>query len=254
MVFTMSRLRLPARDPRTVARDIPGLLDTLFPELTAGVVLHLNKSARSSPSCEAIDDEVLNESKLPSAMLFELAYAAGEQLLNDAAIDWGKAAVVATRRQQRHFDAEPPADLTEADRYAAECVATNLANIVYEIAGDTPIITSPRIPGYQWIASGVGDISIENRLMEVKCTARRFGSPDYRQVLMYWLLSYAAAVENEDSEWEICMLINPRRNSIVEVSFNDLIRATSAGRSKVEILELFAWLVGDRTSRAISHV
>jgi hypothetical protein len=247
-------MRLPARDPRTVARDIPGLLDTLFPELTPGVVIHLNRTAKSSPSCDAIEDDVLNASTLPSAMLFELAYAAGEQLLNEEKIDWEKAAAIATARQQRHFDAKPPQRISKSDIYAAERVANNLATIVTEMAGDAPVLTSPRIPGYQWIASGVGDISIENKLLEVKCSSRRFGSSDYRQVLMYWLLSYAASIENEETEWGACILINPRLNLIVEFAFNDLVLAVSAGRTKVELLELFAWLVGDRSGRTVSHV
>lgn len=32
-------------DPRTVARDIPGVFDEVFPQLTPGVVAYLNKSA-----------------------------------------------------------------------------------------------------------------------------------------------------------------------------------------------------------------
>ncbi len=34
--------RSPMRDPRTVARDIPGVLDVLFPRLTSGLVNSLN--------------------------------------------------------------------------------------------------------------------------------------------------------------------------------------------------------------------
>jgi len=250
----MSRLRLPARDPRTVARDIPGVLDTLFPELTAGVVLHLNRIASSSSSCKAVEDGVLSASTLPSAMLFELAVAAGEQLIAGHSIDWQEAIGEATRRQRRHFDAKPPTLITKEDVYAAERVAHNLAIISAEIAGGAPITQSPPIPGYQWIASGAGDLAVGSKLLEVKCTARRFGASDYRQVLMYWLLSYADSIENDGNEWTECVLVNPRRNAIVEVRFNDLVRATSAGRTKVELLELFAWLVGDRGSRAISHV
>lgn len=249
----MSKLRLPARDPRTVARDIPGVLDTLFPELTAGVVLHLNRIASSSSSCEAISDEVLGASTLPSAMLFELAVAAGEQLITGNFINWAEATNVATRRQQRHFDAKPPANVTDEDKFAAECVARNLMVIACEIAAGEEVNISPRIPGYRWIASGAGDLAVGSRLFEIKCTARNFGAPDYRQVLMYWLLSYADSIENNGREWTDCVLVNPRRNSIIKVRFNDLVKATSAGRTKIELLELFSWLIGDRGSRPVSH-
>lgn len=249
----MSKLRLPARDPRTVARDIPGILDALFPELTAGVVLHLNRIASSSSSCEAIDEEILSASALPSAMLFELAVAVGEQLIAERTIDWGDAINIATRRQRRHFDAKPPASITNEDRYTAECVAHNLLVMVKEIAAGNSITQSPRIPGYQWIASGTGDLAVGSKLLEIKCTARSFGAPDYRQVLMYWLLSYADSIENDNLEWADCVLVNPRRNAIVNVRFNDLIKATSAGRTKVELLELFSFLVGDRSGKRGNH-
>lgn len=39
----MALRRFPFRDPRTVARDIPGLLDVLFPRLAGGLVASLNR-------------------------------------------------------------------------------------------------------------------------------------------------------------------------------------------------------------------
>jgi hypothetical protein len=40
------------RDPRTVARDIPGVLEAIFPHLNAGLVTLLNKEAVSFPASE----------------------------------------------------------------------------------------------------------------------------------------------------------------------------------------------------------
>ena len=34
-------------DPRTVARDIPGILKEVFPQLTPGIVAHFNDGAHS---------------------------------------------------------------------------------------------------------------------------------------------------------------------------------------------------------------
>lgn len=34
-------------DPRTVAREIPGVLNEVFPQLTPGIVAHFNASAES---------------------------------------------------------------------------------------------------------------------------------------------------------------------------------------------------------------
>jgi hypothetical protein len=252
----MTQLRPLPRDPRTVARDIPSTVDALFPQLSPGVVMHLNNSARSVLLCDAVSEELVDASKLQHAMLFELAFAVGEQTLVDAdtATDWQKAIDSAVRRQRRHFDAKLPDKISEADKAIAEHVGNNMAWMLEDVAEGDRITCSPHIPGYQWVASGNGDFSAGSKLIEVKCVGKRFGSSDYRQVLIYWLLSFAASIEGRGDEWETGVLLNPRRNEIVEIRFDELIAAVAAGRSKVDVLELFAWLVGDHSARAIDRV
>jgi hypothetical protein len=96
------------------------------------------------------------------------------------------------------------------------------------------------IPGFQWIASGVGDFSVGSTLIEVKCTGKRFSSSDYRQILMYWILSYAAAIEGGTQEFSEGILLNPRLNFILRLPFKELTALLGAGRSKVELLEVFS--------------
>jgi len=251
----VTRLRPLPRDPRTVARDIPSIIDAIFPQLASGVVMHLNNSSRSVLLCDPVSEELIKASKLQHAMLFELAFAAGEQTLaGEDEIDWDVALSSAIRRQRRHFDAKLPDALTKADKAVASHVGENLAWMLEDVAGSMSVNSAPQIPGFQWIASGVGDFSCGTMLIEVKCGGKRFGSSDYRQILMYWLLSFAASIERRGNEWEVGVLLNPRRNEIVEVRFDELIAAVGAGRSKVEVLELFAWLVGDYAARAIDRV
>ena len=64
------------------------------------------------------------------------------------------------------------------------------------------------------------------------------GTP-LRQILMYWLLYYAASIEHGSDEWSNCVLVNPRLNRLVELSFNEIIGQIAAGRSKIELLEVF---------------
>lgn len=52
-------------------------------------------------------------------------------------------------------------------------------------------------------------------------------------------------------EWAIGVLLNPRRNKVVEISFNELIDIAAAGKSKIEILELFSSIVGDYALKAL---
>ena len=115
------------KDPRTVARDIPGIFDVIFPQLTAGVVAFFNKKAVSFNEVEAIPDELVKASTLKPAMLFEIAFARGEQLLNGKTnADWDDCLKVATQRQRRHFDAKLPDTLLDTDIVVAEWVEETL--------------------------------------------------------------------------------------------------------------------------------
>lgn len=251
----MIRTRLMPRDPRTVSRDLPSIVDALFPQLAPGVVMHLNNSARRVLLIDPVAEELVSESTLQHAMLFELAFAAGEQCLDGADdVDWDKALASAVRRQRKHFDARLPDSISDTDKAIANYVGENLCWMLEDVAADRTIVPSPAIPGFQWIASGNGDFSCGSTLVEVKCTSRRFGASDYRQILMYWLLSYAASIEGQGEEWETGVLLNPRRNQIVEFSFDELISTVGAGRSKVDVLELFGWLIGDHSRRLIDHI
>lgn len=231
-----------------MARDIPGLLETLFPQLVPGIVAHFNRGAFSIAGCDPVPAEVLEESHLQRSMLFELAVAVAERRLFDVnSIDWSECLGVAVRRQRRHFDVSIPDTLYPADKRVAEWVAANLVTCLSELSltYSEQVLKSPYIPGFHWIAPGLGDFSIGNKLVEVKCTNKRFSSADYRQVLIYWLLGYASSLEHNTAEWSDVLLVNPRSNQVVCLPFDEIIYVTSAGRSKVELLELFASLVSE---------
>lgn len=251
----MEYSRLPMKDPRTVSRDIPGIFDIIFPQLTQGTVAYFNKKAKFFSDLKALPDVNVQSSTLQQAMLFEIAFARGEQILNGLSEpDWDDCLRVAIRRQRRHFDAQLPDKLLPTDIEAADWVASNLATILQRMqlaAFGYTLIYSPKVHGYQWITSGEGDFSLGQTIIEVKCTSRHFGSADYRQVLMYWLLSYASAIEHDTLEWNSVTLLNPRRNYVVDLTFNEIIEVTAAGKSKIEILELFSSIVGDFALKAL---
>ena len=218
--------------------------------------MHFNRKSYGIDGCDTISTEQIGASSLQHAMLFEIALAAGQQLLNGSnTIDLDIALDVAICRQRRHFDAKLPEKLTDIDKAIAISVAKNLAKMLEKVGADSAggLISSPPIPGYQWIASGNGDFAIGSRLIEVKCTNKPFSSSDYRQVIMYWLLSYASSVEGGASEWTDALLVNPRLNKVVEISFNDVIRIIGAGRTKVDLLELFSSMVSDHNLRVLDQ-
>jgi hypothetical protein len=142
----MTTLRFTPRDPRTVARDIPGICDVLFPQIAPGVVLHFNREAYNVEGCQAVPTNLIASSPLQHAMLFEIAIAAGEQLLDgNNAINIADAIELATRRQKRHFDAKIPQNITAADEAIIDRVANNLVRILKDVGGglDAEIIKSP---------------------------------------------------------------------------------------------------------------
>lgn len=239
--------RKPAYDPRTVARDIPGVFDSIFPQLTPGVVAHFNLTAESS-QCNPVPSELVQESKLQRAMLFELGFAVGEQLLAGNDIDWDDCLQVAIARQRRHFDARIPDVITKFDRRVAEMVGSNIASMISELAAERGqvITTAPAVPGFQWVSSGRGDFAAGPTLIEVKCSSRNFSASDYRQIVMYWLLSFAASVESDCVEWSEGILLNPRSANFVVLKFDAFLHVISAGRTKVEILQLFSSMIGTR--------
>ena len=251
----MAGKRLPANDPRTVARDIPGIFDAIFPQLIPGVVANFNRRFRAIAGCKPVDEELIAASTMQRAMLFEIAVAASEQFLAGLeTIDWDKSLSVAVARQRRHFDANFPTSLSSTDMTVAERVARNLTIALKGIRfdnGDEPLLASPAIPGLQWIASGVGDFAVGTKLIEVKCTSKHFSASDYRQLVMYWLLGYASSVENNMPEWSEGILINPRLNRVVQLSFNEIINVIGAGRSKVDLLQLFSSIVGDHVKEHV---
>jgi hypothetical protein len=179
------------RDPRTVARDIPGVLEAIFPHLNAGLVTLLNKEAVSFPGLRAIPERDLESSTLPRAMLFELAVARAEQLLRGVlTADWGRCLSIAVARQRQHFAARPPAELVAADKFLADWAASNLCAMltrIQENSEDCDLEIAPEVSGYRWIAAGRLDFAVWPQLVEVKNTNKSFLASDFRQVLMYWL-------------------------------------------------------------------
>lgn len=237
-------------DPRSVARDIPGVFYEVFPQLTPGLVAHFNSCADKF-QVQTLPPDLLSQSALQRAMLFELGYTIGERLITGAEIDWAECFDVTLKRQRDFFDAKLPDQLDAGDQMLAEIVGRNLSTELkaMSLKGDTAIVLRPSIPGFEWISSGYGDFALGYTLIEVKCTAKRFSSADYRQVAIYWLLSYAAAIEGRGEEWLHFVLLNPRSGEKVSMRFDSFLSVISSGRTKVDILQLFQSLVGSRLTR-----
>lgn len=249
----MAFSRLPFRDPRTVARDIPGVLDVLFPHLTGGLVGSLNKKMFEFDGLGPVPDELVERSKLQKAMLFELSMVRAESILSgEDELSWDEYLQLASKRQRRHYDAKIPDTLEQCDFEIATRAAKNLVAMINRIRAQNPdaqLEKNPIIPGLGWIASGNGDFSLGSLLIEVKHTDRNFVPADFRQVMMYWLLKYAEVIEASGEVWSDVLLLNPRRNSALLVNFDYLLRSASANSSRVELFELLRSIVGEDQDR-----
>lgn len=245
--------RLPARDPRTVAREIPGVLDILFPRLTGGLVNALNATMFSFAGISPIPSEMTDKSRLQKAMIFELSMARAESELRGGAVaSWDECLAITSKRQRRHFDARIPETLEPSDILVADLAACNLVAMLNSIQAQRPAAIlehAPLIPGLGWVASGNGDFAIGSTLIEVKHTERNFGAGDFRQILMYWLLCYARAIENDSAIWLDVLLLNPRRNAALLVNYDYLLRSASASSNRIELVELLRSAVGHDVDR-----
>lgn len=242
----MANKRLPFRDPRTVARDIPGVLDALFPRLSGSLVAALNRDAFYYSDLAPVAGELVQESQLQKAMLFELAVARAELILSgQEEPKWAECLAIALERQSRHYDARKPDGIEEGDKAVAEHAARNLVSMLRRTSKThgSSIVQRPAIPGMGWIASGTGDFAIGKVLVEVKHTDRNFIAGDFRQVLMYWLLKYASAIESDDEVWADLLLLNPRRNCGLAVNFDKLLQSASSSSNRVELCEALRSIV-----------
>ena len=239
----MATKRFQAADARTVSRELGGLFETVFPRLVPSIVVHLNKTySKSVSGCEAIPVELVKESSLQRAMLFEIAVAVAEMIRWEREeFDLNVCILRAIQRQKKYYDAKLSETLTDSDRNVVFRVANNLNTMLdsVECIHGSAVVSEPRIPGFGWISNSVGDYACDTCIVEVKCSGRPFSSADYRQVTIYWLLAYLQALEAQTAHWDAVVLLNPRMNVMVDLKFQDLLTVISGGRTRLEIVQTF---------------
>lgn len=230
-------------DPRTVARELTGLCDSIFPRLVPSIVVHVNREMSGSlGGCTPVSDELVKQSSLQRALLFEIGIVVAEMTRWDAKdVDWKVCVERAVERQRRFYDRKAPTRVEATDKLIAWEVAHNLNAMLtyYEEKRGEEVSREPPIPGYGWISNSVGDYAQETSIIEVKCTSKHFSSADYRQVAMYWLLSYIESLEKGGQPWEIAILLNPRKNLTVEIVMDEFMQLVSGGRSLLELVQAF---------------
>ncbi|WP_317973749.1 hypothetical protein [Novosphingobium pituita] len=201
----------------------------------------------------AVPETLIERTQLQKAMVFELSFARAEGILRgDEVADWPEHLQSASQRQRQHYDARIPESVSEGDIAIAEHAARNLVFMLSSVQAQrsgTVLEQSPVIPGLGWVASGNGDFALGSMLIEVKHTERNFGSGDFRQVMMYWLLKYARSIENEGDVWSEILFLNPRRNAALLLNYDKLLQSASARLNRVELIELLRSAVSQEVER-----
>ena len=239
-------------DPRSVARDVPGLFEIVFPGLTPGLVAHLNATSRTLDG-EAIDDDDVRQAKLGPALLFEVACVRVDRLFeqDEDANNPQSCLAEAWRRQSRFYDARYVDSIGDNDWFIACAVGNSLRGALVDLSrsrGKT-VVVRPQVLGCQWISSSCGDYSIGDCIVEVKCIVGNFSGADYRQVLIYWMLSLIADSEGRGTAWKQAVLVNPRRKLMVDLDLPGFLTMVGRGASHIEMMQRFLAVVGERSPR-----
>lgn len=249
----MPNSRISTRDPRSLSRDIPGLLDIVFPRLSGGLVTSLNRGIVHPIGLQPISPEAIEATKIQRSLLFEISNVHAERRIGgEESPDWAECLTQALIKQNRFFDAKPVTELSDSDKEVALHASHNLVQMLTMVSKgrlNLPVDASPIISGFGWISSGHGDFSVGTTLVEVKNTDRNFIAADYRQILMYWALSYANAVERDVKSWSECVLLNPRRNAALLINYDTLINSASGGLNRVEVYELLRSVIGQSSEQ-----
>jgi hypothetical protein len=102
---------------------------------------------------------------------------------------------------------------------------------------------SPAVPGCGVVDRSVADVIAGDELVEIKAVSRRFRSIDFRQVLTYSAMFYAA-----ERKFTTVTILNPRGSYLISVSLDQL-ASSASGKSAVELLqELVGWMTGLQVS------
>ncbi len=133
--------------------------------------------------------------------------------------------------------------LRERERGEARAIARQTHEFFREVEKHE-LLLSPALPGCGFIVQSYGDVIAGATIYEVKAGERSFRSADFRQLLVYSALNYAAG------KYKISHLgiLNPRLGTYFRTTIEDVARSVSGLTSA----ELFEEIVQFVSSGAVS--
>lgn len=145
-------------------------------------------------------------------------------------------------RPQDSDESEGLVEPNEAEDIAS--IASSIQKFLQQQSSTGEIIFEPRLPGCGLVDSSVADLIIESCLFEMKAVERSFRSADFKQLLTYAALNYAA----ECFPIRFVGLVNPRKGTFSKYALDELSRAV-AGVSTDELMNsLIDFMIGKSAS------
>lgn len=115
--------------------------------------------------------------------------------------------------------------LTPDEEYEAASIGNRLVEAIPEYLPKQDIFQHrPRLRGLGALTDCYADMAFGTTLVEVKSGERNLRSIDFRQIIIYYVLSSM----REEGSYNYCYIVNPRQGYRIFFNFDSLIAAVSA--------------------------
>ncbi|HAD98481.1 MAG TPA: hypothetical protein DCG19_13815 [Cryomorphaceae bacterium] len=111
-------------------------------------------------------------------------------------------------------------------------ISANILEFINKLNG-TNVEFRPKLKGYGFIPDLEADLSIDDKLYEIKTVKRNFKSSDLKQLFIYLALRQVC----KDSNWKYAGLYNPRRGTYGIFNVSSLVFNLTGGSSTNEAFE-----------------
>jgi len=129
---------------------------------------------------------------------------------------------------------ELPEYLTQEEKLEGAQLAKNI-NAFISSFNSKNVTFAPTLPGYGLVRECLGDVSIDNCLIEIKTVSRNFRSKDLKQLIIYLALGAMAGKYN----WTSAALYNPRSCRFSKFDVEGLVGYLAGGRPSLDAFRHF---------------
>ncbi|MBE2279200.1 MAG: hypothetical protein IAE91_02325 [Ignavibacteriaceae bacterium] len=123
-------------------------------------------------------------------------------------------------------------NINDIEKKEILAISDNILEFIRKMGGEK-LKFKPKLKGYSFIPDVKADISIDDKLFEIKTVNRNFRTSDLKQLLIYLALDQVS----KENNWQSGGLYNPRKGTYVEFDARKMVYNLSGGNSPNEVLE-----------------